>query len=419
MNKITSIQSQLLSILESFMHDKAYNLPEDFTDLQQLFRLAQSHKLLPVVYEQIRTNDLWKKEEYRNLSPIYKRAAVKEIMLQMQRTEGFLAVYEQLQAEGIKPLVVKGMICRNLYSKSDYRTSSDEDMLLPREYFKKCDEILLKNGFTRELPEYMDVEELPYEIPYFNMQNGTYIELHFSLFEEESGAYGHLNDEFCGVHENRMSENIHGKEVWTMCPTEHLFYLICHSFKHFLHSGFGVRQVADMILMAEHYGEAIDWYAINEKLERLNMKMYWNALARIGVERLGFSLEKAAYPKTMYDEHVDYQALLMDLLDSGVYGDSSMERKHSSNMTLAAAALGKANTTASIKASLFPSMDYMKGQYAWLKKYPCLLPIAYVMRIVRYLMKRQKTSNETENGANSVRIGIDRVELLKKYEIIE
>lgn len=419
MSILTPIQSQLLSILESFMHDKPYELPEDFDDVHQLFRLAQAHKLLAVVFEQIRTAHIWGKEEYKNALPIYKRSAVKEIMLQMQRTEGFLAVYEQLGAEGIYPLVMKGMICRSLYSKSDYRTSGDEDMLLPREQFAKCDEILLKNGFLRELPEYNDVKELPYEIPYINRQNGTYIELHFSLFPEESGAYGHLNDEFRTVHANKIAEKVNGKEVWTLAPTDHLFYLICHSFKHFLHSGFGVRQVADMMMMAEHYGNAIDWDVILNKLERLNMKKYWEALLRMGVEHLGFLLEKASYPFEKYDANAEYEALMKDLLDSGVYGDSSMERKHSSNMTLAAAAAGKANTAASLRFSLFPSVDYMKKQYTWLENQEWQLPLAYVIRIVRYLKNRKVSAMENENRESSIQIGIDRVELLRKYEIIE
>jgi len=197
MNKLTPVQSELLKILESFMHDKAYELPADFHDmakLEQLFKFAQVHKLASVVFEQIRTDAVWQKEEFQGLFAFSKRSAVREVMMQMQRTDGFLNIYEKLGAEGVKPLIIKGLICRNLYTKSDYRTSGDEDILLPRAYFEKCDAIMLENGFSREELE----GELPYEIPYINKQNGTYIELHFSLFPEESGAYGHLKNRSTG-----------------------------------------------------------------------------------------------------------------------------------------------------------------------------------------------------------------------------
>ena len=222
MNQLSVVQIELLKILESFMHDKPYTFPEGFTDVEQLFLLAREHKIASVVYGQVRGDTIWKQEAYSRLLPIYKRAIFGEIVMQIQRTEGFLNIYEKMGEEGIFPLVVKGIICRNLYTKSDYRTSGDEDILLPKELFTKCDEVLLKNGFSRE--EFADLEKLPYEIPYINKQNGTYIELHFTMFSEESGAYGHLNDEFEKVHENKIAEEINGKRVWTMSPTEHLFY---------------------------------------------------------------------------------------------------------------------------------------------------------------------------------------------------
>ena len=395
------------------MHDKEYNLPEDFHEPAELFQLSQQHHMAAAVYEQIRKSMVWKKDDYNELFLIWKRSTVRDVMVQVQKTEGFLALYEKLCLAGLTPLVVKGVICRNLYSKPDYRMSGDEDILLPREQFEECDTIFLREGFEREE---IDPKHLPYEIPYINRTNGVYIELHFSLFPEESGAHGHLNDEFREVFEHKICEEIQGRKVWTLCPTEHLFYLICHSFKHFLHSGFGMRQVCDMVMMAEKYGNQIAWNDIELRLKRLNMDVYWHALIKIGQKYLGFSLEKAMYPAEMQRASIDEQPLLSDLLEGGIYGDSSMERKHSSNMTLAAAEGGKADTTASLKASLFPNMEYMKGSFKWLERYPWLLPAAYVIRIFRYL---QSSGRKDKDEKSSMEIGIGRVELLKKYHIID
>ena len=92
-----------------------------------------------------------------------------------------------------------------------------------------------------------------------------------------------------------------------------------------------------------------------------------------------------------------------------------MERKHSSNMTLAAVSGGKANTANSVRTSLFPGKEYMREQFPWLKKQGWLLPVAYGIRIARYLRKNGKK----QSGRNVVQIGMDRVELLRKYDIIE
>lgn len=412
-NRLTALQEEFLKILESFMHGKTYHLPEAFTQIEELYQMAGIHKMTAAVYEQIRGEALLQQPEYTNLARNFKGYTMREVMMQMQRADGFLRIYEKMCAQGVRPLVVKGIICRNLYEKSDYRVSGDEDILVRKEDFAVCDAILVAEGFQREEP---DTEHLPQEIPYINPQNGVYIEMHFDLFAEESGAYGHLNKEFEDAYATCIAEDIQGRTVWTLHPTLHLFYLICHSLKHFLHGGFGIRQVCDMVMMAEHYGEQIDWDYIYGRLQELRMEVFWNGLVEIGREYLGFSYEKAHYPVSLQKMHVNCDHLLLDLLDSGIYGDSTAERKHSSNITLAAAESGKKDTVASMKASLFPGKDYMKRGYPWLERYPWLLPVAWGMRIVGYLKNKRKNSKEEPSG---VEIGMNRVELLREYDIID
>lgn len=412
-NRLTALQEEFLKILESFMHGKTYHLPEAFTQIEELYQMAGIHKMTAAVYEQIRGEALLQQPEYTNLAMSFKSYTMREVMMQMQRADGFLRIYEKMCAQGVRPLVVKGIICRNLYEKSDYRVSGDEDILIRKEDFAVCDAILVAEGFQREEP---DTEHLPQEIPYINPRNGVYIEMHFDLFAEESGAYGHLNKEFADAYATCIAEDIQGRTVWTLHPTLHLFYLICHSLKHFLHGGFGIRQVCDMVMMAEHYGEQIDWDYIYGRLQELRMEIFWNGLVEIGREYLGFSYEKAHYPASLQKMHVNCDHLLLDLLDSGIYGDSTAERKHSSNITLAAAESGKKDTVASMKASLFPGKDYMKRGYPWLERYPWLLPVAWGMRIVGYLKNKRKNSKEEPSG---VEIGMNRVELLREYDIID
>ena len=58
----------------------------------------------------------------------------------------------------------------------------------------------------------------------------------------------------------------------------------------------------------------------------------------------------------------------------------------------------------------------MKNRFSWLEKYPWLLPIAYGMRIVQYL---RSSREKEENQQSSVQIGMERVDLLRKYHIID
>lgn len=412
MSSLSTVQKEFLEILESFMHEKSYCLPEDFLALGELYQMAAIHKVTAAVFEQIRQSPIFTQEEYRGMAMMYKSNTIREVMLQTQREAGFVHIYRRICEAGIRPLVVKGVICRNLYAKPDYRVSGDEDMLLRREEFELCDKILLEEGMQREE---LDMDNLPYEIPYVNPHNGVYIELHFMLFPEESGAYGHLNREFSKAFDTCISEKIQNVDVWTLEPTLHLFYLICHAFKHFLHGGVGIRQVCDMVMMAEHYKEKIDWKSIEGRLKALRMDTFWKGLVEIGRNHLGFVPENIGYPEEMLITKPDCSNLLQDFLDSGVFGDSTMERKHSANVTLAAVKSGKKDMTASLKASLFPNIEYMKKGYPWVEKYPVLLPIAWLLRVVKYLKNSEKKSDES----SSIEIGMDRVELLREYKIID
>lgn len=69
--------------------------------------------------------------------------------------------------------------------------------------------------------------------------------------------------------------------------------MICHAFKHFLHSGFGIRQVCDIVLFANAYGR------------------------EIGQKYLTFDPSLAGYPQEWQEIQVDEQLMLDDLLDAG------------------------------------------------------------------------------------------------------
>ena len=116
---------------------------------------------------------------------------------------------------------------------------------------------------------------------------------------------------------------------------------------------------------------------------------------------------------------VDETDLLLELLGSGIYGGTSLSRKHSSNMTLeAVAAQNRGEKTANpMVKTLFPSAKNMEGQYQYLQKRPYLLPVAWSERLLKY--HREISCMKDSNAIEAVKIGNQRIELLKKYGILE
>ena len=147
MDGLTSVQIEFLKILEGFLHGKMYQFPQDFTGLTELYQMSSVHKVTAAVYEQIYKDVLLKQNENLEIAQMFKKNTIHEVVLQAKKTEGFLQIYRTLNEQGVHPLVVKGIICRKLYEKPDYRISADEDILLRKEEFTRCDAILLSEGF--------------------------------------------------------------------------------------------------------------------------------------------------------------------------------------------------------------------------------------------------------------------------------
>ena len=383
--------------------------PEEW---EQLFRMARIHQILPLFYQAVYT--LPSLAAAGSLSTGIKQQVRHQVIRQTLKTGEFLELNQQLQKSGVRPLVVKGILCRNLYANPDHRPSGDEDLLIPEAQFAACHRVLTQFG--------MHAEGAPldsYEIPYRKDGSPLYIELHKSLFPPESDAYGDLNRFFADAFDRAVAVEIQGNTVYSLDPTDHLFYLICHAFKHFLHSGFGIRQVCDIILFSNRYGPRVDWTQLLENCKAIRAEKFAAALFRIGSNYLVFDPDRAAYPARWREIPVDEMPMLEDLLRSGLYGDATMSRKHSSSITLEAVAAQKQSTRSknALLLSAFPPAEKLTGRYPYLKKHPYLVPIAWGSRLWDYAAetRRDRASSATE----ALKIGNDRIELMKLYEILK
>lgn len=379
----------------------------------RVYDISQKQQLSPLIYQQIFSNPsfLERDPEFQNF---WKMDTIDQAGNQVRKSILFLMLSDKMRQNGLTPLVVKGIVCRNLYPNPDLRTSNDEDLFIPREQFQKMDEFLRNEGFMRdELIEGKDYQEVPYK----NLSNGLYLELHMNLFAQESGAYGHFNELFADAFDTCIETEIQGSKVLTLNVREHFLYLVCHSLKHFLHSGFGIRQACDMIYFAKNYHDQFDWEEIRSVMREYHMEAFAMNVLDIGVCYLGISWEEMGLTKPS-DIDIDCTALLDDMLDGGIFGQNDMNRVHSANITLNAAEHEKASAASGIVASLFPDKEYMKTNYDYARKYPFLLPAAYIQRILKYLLKRKKTGQNT-GEKSSTQIGMERVKLLEKYKIVD
>lgn len=410
---MTPVESVFLSSLECSLKGIPVQKDPELTpdQWQQVFSLATRHHVLPLVFEAVHNQSSLRDTA---ILPGVRMQVRQQVFLQTRKTADFLKLLEALQSAGVQPLVVKGIHCRSLYPKPDHRYSSDEDLLIRPDQLALCREIFGRFGLATDktADNWSQVHEIP-----FRQKNGPlYIELHQSLFPKESGAYGHLNRFFEDVFSRSTQITVNGVRVPGPGPTDHLFYLICHALKHFLHSGFGIRQVCDILMFARAYTQDIDWPLLLKNCRRIRALYFTASIFRIGFTCLGF--DPADFPAALTGITVDEGPMLQDLLQAGIYGSASESRLHSSSITLEAAASGREKRTARnpVLLSLFPSAHSLEGRYAYLKDRPWLLPAAWASRVGSYC--RDSLMARPASAGESLKLGAQRTKLLRFYGIL-
>lgn len=395
-----------------------------------IFQLAGNHHVLPMIYEAVYACPAFEACSPQIAASI-RRQSIQTITTQTMRTAEFGLLIDQLYNLEMTPCVVKGIICRNLYPRPDHRISADEDIWISPDEILRCDRMLNTCGlYAAEAGK--DLKE-EYEIPYRSDAGMLYIELHKHLFPPESEAYGDLNRFFDGIRDGGtvlhdgpcgfVDVNIDGVTYVTLNPTDHLLYLFLHSFKHFLHSGFGLRQVCDITLFAQRYGADIDWDYVLHCLREVRADLFAISLLTIGEKHLGFDPVKARLSEEWRRSAIDESDMLEDLLAAGIYGQAEMSRRHSSNITLDARIADRrgeaahSGTLIAAAGSIFLPAQKMPERFAYVRRCKALLPIGWIHRLIVYGIETAKGSYDN-NAAASLRIGRERVDLMRKYGII-
>lgn len=397
---LTATERQFLHIAKAAV--SGGELPAESVDWPAVFAVAGQQKLLPILFEAARKTPA--AAENAALFAAVKQQVIAQVLHQTMRTSEFADLYQKLRAAGLHPIVVKGQLCSRLYPQTDHRISADDDLYIPDAEFMACHEQLLANGLTTDTP----ADELPTadEVSYTKDGSPLYIELHRHLFDSAEDAHDELNHFFADLNPVEIDG------LLAMPPHEHLLYLILHAYKHFVRSGIGLRQFCDIGLWARAYHVEINWQRLHEQCESVHAATFAAAAFRIARDYLGIDFDLPM----PWDASIDVEPLLHDTLCGGVYGSNDLTRLHSSTVTLNAVKASRTGEKSSVLRTVFPNREYLERRYPYLKKRPYLLPVAWVQRIAHYASEKQSGTGNSASG--SIKLGKERIELMKRYGIM-
>lgn len=372
-----------------------------------LLKLAAEQEVLPLVYDTVMSCSSFSAAD-KELRRAYRDKAVGFAARQIVQTNEFLTLMLRMREKGLRPVVFKGVAVRRLYPKPMLRPSVDEDIMIVPGEAMAMHAFLTEEGLT------LDGENVPVDgscdLSYHRMDSPTYIEVHTSFFPKGSEAYGECEAPFAGALERSVEIEVEDVRLLTLEPTDHLLYLMLHAYKHFLHSGMGLRHVCDIGLFAQK--ERTDCERIRAVCDEMGLSRLFAAVFTIANRYLGLE----AYP-AFSDIEEEPEPLLADMLSGGLFGTADINRAHSSTLTLEALASHKSGRTSrGALKSVFPPKRALEGSFPILKKHPCALPFVWIVRIWRYATDGK---NGPVDPKESLKIGRERIALMRKYGIID
>ena len=402
----------LLSLIRQYFESggKDCSVP-DFApeaDFNEIMRLAVSNSCDPFVYHTIWR---WGTEYGVDAEALqaYRNRMLFSAIGQLRADAELKEVIAGLNAGGVKFLLLKGVIISSLYPDPAYRRSCDADIHVNDEYAELAAKILNDRGYVY-IPSSYIINERTYRL-----DGILTIELHTKLFgsfyEKNRAAIFSAGLELqCNRREVRVLDSL----AETLAPNHFLLYVLCHHAKHFIGSGINLRHLIDICVFVNEYCEHLDWEFIMSSLEKFYIKDFILYILYICQHYLGM-----VDVSFLYDDIEDevVTLLLRDIVGGDL--DKADEQKRASAHVFVRGAYysGKRNVSNVVKFTFFPKARTLGSKYAYAKKYPALLPVAWLHRALSSLWRKIKGQTIVSPAERS-KFAQERVELLIRLRIL-
>ena len=184
-------------------------------------------------------------------------------------------------------LLVKGQGVAQCYSRPQWRSAGDVDLLLDNDNYQRAKEYLptLASSVNQE-GSY--THHLAMQIRQWD------VELHGSLRIGLSSRVDDLLDRLlgeCFADGGYRTSVIGGKTVRLPSPDNDALVIFTHYLKHFYIGGIGLRQICDWCRLLWTYRETIDSDLLERRLREMGLMSEWKAFGALAVDYLGMPAE--------------------------------------------------------------------------------------------------------------------------------
>ena len=330
-------------------------------------------------------------DEYRpgkDLFNKWQQKMLETIAVTSRQYNEFLRMSKIFSNNDIKIVVLKGGFIRRIYLPPELRTMGDFDILVKKADINRAAQVLKKEGY--------DINKAVFGIEAKN--KNAYWEVFYLLEEEfvyepEKYTQEVYNSSF-------TVDNFFVPE-----PALFLTHLIVHTGKHYIEKGAGIRNLLDITLYIKKYAPKIDFVYVEKICKEQNFLKIYRYIINALEDWYKIDLSFVEYEKVDTDLFMEYTLL------NGIFG------KHG-NVLLRQMSLDERENSRGIVRLFFPPVKTLKDRYKYLRKFPFLLPLAWVQRVMfGVFVKKVSIKNMIKDIDEAVEFSDERMKWLNDLDL--
>lgn len=381
-----------IQVLSDYLNGKKTQRVPDL-DWDTILLYARRHQVSGIFYIQAKENMPIEKQD------IFRKEMLATVYYQTNRENELKDLKHIFDDANIQFFIVKGPVVAELYPMCQIRTMGDIDLVVHSNDRKLCNDILVSEGY--QCRSNQEDREWQY------YKNNMELELHDHLVYREAinepGQDIFFND--CWIYVNE------GKLDWNF----HLLFLIFHLRKHLMNSGAGFRHFMDLAVVPQKID--IDWKWLEEKLNETGMLAFSKRC--YGLIYRWFSIK---VPLMDDIDNEFCETATSKIFADGIFGFHNEDNKNSAVFNQVRKKKYPLITMFLLSVKeVFPARKRLlkTEAYAYLERFPFLLPIAWIHRFFRTIK-----GNKMKIGKQSVEksfISKDTIEkrdkMLKRWHL--
>lgn len=385
---MNNAQKQFVDILSAGIRGKAADKIYDNVDWDEVIDLANKHKVEGIIYLALRKSNLISKVGEKRINLLKQKAAITGIG-QSRHISGLSIVFNKIIEENIPVIVLKGLVVRDFYPQPDQRTMSDADILVHKDDVEKVKNLLIDMGYI-----FLEDHKASHHIALVHHKYPM-VEVHWNLFKRD-GFSNELEHYERLIWKRAIKVNVGKAEVLSLSYEDLALHLCMHMAAHLAATGFGVRQLCDLVVLVEKKGEEIDWNSFIMKARMYGFEKFSLIMFLLCKELFQMEIPKELEIKSVNNKK--YVAALIDeIFESGVHGKKEMANQFATQVAFNFEDKDSNATLGAIKRYfrfIFPRIDDMSDKYSYARKFKVLAPIAWIHHLFAGIFTSEYSFND-------------------------